>query len=84
MDKPLNSALYRKSISFVRADKLLNSALCVAIINHNTGKISYYFADYFFELGESKEWLGCQDSNLGMRRSKPRALPLGDIPIILK
>ena len=26
-------------------------------------------------------WLGCQDSNLGMRGSKPRALPLGDTPI---
>ena len=25
--------------------------------------------------------LGRQDSNLRMRRSKPRALPLGDVPI---
>ncbi len=25
-------------------------------------------------------WLGRKDSNLGMRRSKPRALPLGDDP----
>ena len=27
-------------------------------------------------------WLGCQDSNLGMRGSKPRALPLGYTPIL--
>jgi hypothetical protein len=25
-------------------------------------------------------WLGYQDLNLGMARSKPAALPLGDIP----
>ena len=29
-------------------------------------------------------WLGRQDSNLGMRGSKPRALPLGDAPINCK
>ncbi len=28
-------------------------------------------------------WLGRKDSNLGMRRSKPRALPLGDDPILV-
>ena len=27
-----------------------------------------------------KEWLGYQDSNLGMTGSKPVALPLGDTP----
>ena len=26
------------------------------------------------------QWLGCQDSNLGMAGSKPAALPLGDTP----
>jgi hypothetical protein len=26
------------------------------------------------------KWLGYQDSNLGMPRSKPGALPLGDTP----
>ena len=25
-------------------------------------------------------WLGCEDSNLGMRESESRALPLGDTP----
>ncbi len=29
---------------------------------------------------KTKEWLGWQDSNLRMTRSKPVALPLGDIP----
>ncbi len=27
-----------------------------------------------------REWLGYQDSNLGMPGSKPGALPLGDTP----
>ena len=27
-----------------------------------------------------QKWLGYQDSNLGMARSKPAALPLGDTP----
>jgi hypothetical protein len=30
-----------------------------------------------------KDWLGCQDSNLGMAESKSAALPLGYIPIRL-
>jgi hypothetical protein len=29
-------------------------------------------------------WQGYQDSNLGMARSKPAALPLGDIPTKIK
>lgn len=29
----------------------------------------------------AENWLGCQGSNLGMRGSKPRALPLGYTPI---
>ncbi len=29
------------------------------------------------------KWLGYQDLNLGMARSKPAALPLGDIPTFL-
>ncbi len=29
---------------------------------------------------EAEEWLGYQDSNLGMPGSKPGALPLGDTP----
>jgi hypothetical protein len=28
------------------------------------------------------QWLGRQDSNLGMLGSKPSALPLGDAPIV--
>ncbi len=37
--------------------------------------------DIHIHAGPDK-WLGYQDSNLGMRRSKPRALPLGDSPKI--
>ena len=33
-------------------------------------------------LNSTKKWLGWQDLNLRMRGSKPRALPLGDTPII--
>lgn len=32
---------------------------------------------------KQKEWLGYQDSNLGMLGSKPSALPLGDTPTVL-
>ena len=31
---------------------------------------------------KQKEWLGYQDSNLGMTGSKPVALPLGDTPTV--
>ena len=31
---------------------------------------------------KQKEWLGYQDSNLGMLGSKPSALPLGDTPTV--
>ncbi len=61
-----------KVINEIRGRVLYINTLCLNALRGVKGNLIYG--------GLKREWLGYQDSNLGMPGSKPGALPLGDTP----
>ena len=51
-----------------------------ATVLHGCSKIMPLTDFEAFAVNNNEEWLGCQDSNLGMPIPKTGALPLGDTP----
>ncbi len=83
-DIPKNNFIvdcFNSNQRMVRKERLELSHLAIlepkSSASTNSATSAYLFSSHSYC---KKEWLGYQDLNLGMPRSKPGALPLGDIP----